>query len=151
MIPVEIFLMCIQTFTIRFACTAHLHPGHFHLNGQSFDGELSETQDMSGLVPCMVFLFSLKCGNVKDTREKSHQSATPIPAHHRHTFNTALLQQQCYTITACVYNTRHVWANKVLSPPWELAKLIMSRGSAVWFDYVIKNHKAITDSQWKIL
>lgn len=72
-IPLDICLVYIQSFTCRSACTAHL-PGHFHLNGQEFFGELSETGDMSGLAPHMVSSLSLKYGNAKDARDESHQS-----------------------------------------------------------------------------
>lgn len=42
--------------------------------GRVFGGELSETQDISGLASHML---SLKYGNVKDACAKPHQSATP--------------------------------------------------------------------------
>lgn len=57
-----------------------------------FGGELSETQDMSGLSPHMVFLLSLKCGNMKDTHDEPHQSAASVTAHHLHAFNIALIK-----------------------------------------------------------
>lgn len=70
-------------------------PGHFHLDGQGFfGGELSETEDTSGLAPHMVSLPSLKYGNMKDSPDESHQSATPIPIHHLHICNTALINPQ---------------------------------------------------------
>lgn len=52
---------------------------------RSFGGELSETKDMSGLVPHRALLLS---GKKKDTQDELHQSANQIAAHHLQTINT---------------------------------------------------------------
>lgn len=54
--------------------------------GRVFGGELSETEDMSGLAPHMVPSLSLRYGSTKDTRDESRQSATPAAVHHLRAF-----------------------------------------------------------------
>lgn len=72
--------------------------------GRVFGGELSETEDTSGLAPHMVSSLSLKYGKTKDTRDESRLSATPITAHRLRAFNTALINPPpCNNLTPSLF------------------------------------------------
>lgn len=131
-------------------------PGHFHLNGQSLRWWTFWDRRHEWISATHGFLAL--------TEEWQHEGHTwwvssiynpHHTAHHLRTLNTALINPlapvwQPDTIAACVCNTTDVWTSKVLSPPWELAKLTTSISSAVRFDYDKKSSKAMAETQWQI-